>query len=169
MSMVEGDDAEVQAAERLQRLHESLHAYMRKHGLRSTAQRRLVTDVFFQAEGHFSIEELLAQVRLVEPKVGYATVYRTLKLLKESGLAHERRFGDGVSRFEVDAGGEHHDHLICTECGEIVEFEDHEIERLQDELAKTKGFVLTRHVHELYGVCAEVAAGRPCIRQRGRS
>jgi Fur family ferric uptake transcriptional regulator len=147
-------------------LHDRLNEYMRRHGLRSTAQRRLVTDVFFHAEGHLSIEELLEKVRAEDSKVGYATVYRTLKLLKDSGIASERHFGDGVSRYEVHHGGDHHDHLICEECGEIVEFEDDEIERLQEVLVAKKGFVLTRHRHELFGICREVADGKPCVRRK---
>lgn len=135
-------------------LRARLDEYMNKKGLRSTAQRRLVTDIFFQSSEHLSIEDLLAKVRRKDSRVGYATVYRTLKLLKESGLANERHFGDGVSRYEVAHEDQHHDHLICTECGKIVEFENDRIEELQDELAARHGFVLTRHKHELYGVCA---------------
>ena len=137
----------------LAELRDRLSAYMDRHGLRSTAQRRLVTDVFFRGAGHHSIEELLELVRQEDPKVGYATVYRTLKLLKDSGLANERHFGDGVSRYEVAEEDTHHDHLICTECARIVEFEDDRIEQLQDELAQRHGFNLTRHKLELYGVC----------------
>jgi Fur family ferric uptake transcriptional regulator len=128
---------------------------MDRENLRSTAQRRLVTDTFFRSQGHLSIEDLLAQVREHDPKVGYATVYRTLKLLKDSGLANERHFGDGVSRYEVAHEDAHHDHLICTKCGTIVEFEDPEIEAAQEQLAKRHGFKLTRHKHELYGLCPE--------------
>lgn len=139
-------------------LRERLTAYMEKKGLRSTSQRRLVTEVFFGSDDHVSIEELLAKVRRRDPKVGYATVYRTLKLLKESGLAHERNFRDGVSRYEVKLEDEHHDHLICTECGDIVEFEHERIEALQVDLAREHDFVLTGHKHELYGVCASCRA-----------
>ncbi len=133
-------------------LHERLNHYMDKNGLRSTAQRRLVTDRFFRSTGHLSIEDLLGIVREQDPKIGYATVYRTLKLLKECGLAYERNFGDGVSRYEVALEDEHHDHLICLDCGRIVEFENEEIERLQDELASKRGFQLKRHTHELYAI-----------------
>jgi Fur family ferric uptake transcriptional regulator len=139
-------------------LKSRLADYMDRHGLRSTAQRRLVTDVFLRAGGHLSIEDLWEKVRRRDPKVGYATVYRTLKLLRDSGLASERRFGDGVSRYEIAHEDEHHDHLICTECGRIVEFEDDRIEKLQDELAAKHGFALTRHRHELYGVCPDCKA-----------
>ncbi len=131
---------------------------MEKQGLRSTTQRRLVTNVFFRSDGHLTIDDLLAQVRASDPKVGYATVYRTLKLLKDSGLAFERHFGDGVSRYEVAVEDEHHDHLICLDCGKIVEFEDDEIEHLQEQLATRHGFVLKQHTHELYGVCENCSA-----------
>lgn len=138
-------------------MQEQLNAYMARKGLRSTAQRRLVSEVFFKAAGHFSIDEMLAMVRKEEPSVGYATVYRTLKLLAECGLANERRFDDGVTRYEL-AGGAHHDHLICIECKRIVEFEDDEIERWQESVAARYGFSLVSHKHELYGLCADCRA-----------
>lgn len=144
----------------LEELQQKLSAFMEKNGLRSTAQRRTVTDVFLRATGHLSIEELLALVRERDPKIGYATVYRTLKLLKDCGIAYERHFGDGVSRYEIAFVDEHHDHLICLECGKIVEFENHEIERLQEELAARHGFTLKRHTHELYGICADCSADK---------
>jgi Fur family ferric uptake transcriptional regulator len=142
------------ANDSLSQLRERLDEYMQREGLRQTAQRRLVTDVFFRTDAHLSIEELLDRVRSEDPKVGYATVYRTLKLLKDSGLAYERHFDDGVSRYEVAHSDEHHDHLICTGCGTIIEFEEPRIERLQEELARSHGFELRRHKHELYGLCA---------------
>ncbi len=145
--------------ESVEALHESLTAYMTKKGLRSTAQRRLVTDVFFRSGGHLSIEDLLAKVRELDPKVGYATVYRTLRLLAECELANVRHFGDGVTRYELrDEGEHHHDHLICIECSRIVEFEDEAIEVLQDRVAERYGFVLRSHKHELYGLCPECQA-----------
>ena len=146
------------APQKVTELQQRLDAYMDQHRLRSTSQRRTVTDVFFRSDEHLSIEDLLALVREVEPKVGYATVYRTLKLLKDAGLANERHFGDGVSRYEVAHEDEHHDHLICTECGLIVEFEDEQIEKLQTILAERHGFQLTRRTHELYGTCLDPEA-----------
>jgi Fur family ferric uptake transcriptional regulator len=139
-------------------LRARLHDYMTRHGLRSTEQRRLVTEMFFTSRGHLSIEDLLDQVRVEEPRIGYATVYRTLKLLKECGLAFERHFGDGVSRYEVAWEDEHHDHLICVECEKIIEFEDEDIEKLQRKVAAKQGFKLTRHKLELYGICNDCQA-----------
>ena len=107
----------------VEQLRARLTDYMSRHGLRSTEQRRVVTEQFFASDGHLSIEDLLEKVRVEEPGIGYATVYRTLKLLKDCGLAFERHFGDGVSRYEVAWEDEHHDHLICIECQKIVEFD----------------------------------------------
>ena len=131
---------------------------MEKKGLRSTDQRRLIVDTFFHARNHVSIEELLAQVRTKDRRVGYATVYRTLKLLTECGVAYERRFGDGLTRYELADESTHHDHLICIECGDITEFEEPRIEALQDEIAERYGFALRSHKHEMYGVCPKCQA-----------
>lgn len=131
---------------------------MVKKGLRSTDQRRLIVETFFAAPNHVSIEELLGQVRAKDPKVGYATVYRTLKLLTECGVALERRFGDGLTRYELADETSHHDHLICVECDKILEFEEDRIEALQEEIAKKYGYILKSHKHEMYGVCPECQA-----------
>ncbi len=137
------------------RLRARLQAYMAKKGLRSTAQRRLIVDTFFEGASHMTIEDLLTEVRARDKGIGYATVYRTLKLLAECGVASERRFGDGLSRYELaDDATAHHDHLICIGCGTIVEFEEPRIEELQDEIASRYGFHVTSHKHEMYGTCA---------------
>jgi Fur family ferric uptake transcriptional regulator len=137
-----------------------LQTYMVKKGLRSTDQRKLIVETFFHSDNHVSIEELLAEVRASDPRVGYATVYRTLKLLTECGVAYERRFGDGLTRYELADETTHHDHLICVECGDIVEFEESRIEDLQEKVARKYGFELRSHKHELYGFCPACQAKR---------
>jgi Fur family transcriptional regulator, ferric uptake regulator len=133
-------------------LKDRWQTYLAEKRLNTTAQREAIVEQFFRHSEHISIEELLARVRKRHPRVGYATVYRTLKLLVESGLASERQFGDGQARYEV--AGQHHDHLICAECGVILEFEDDEIERLQERVAeRLGGFEVVRHRHELYALC----------------
>ena len=133
-------------------LKERWKAWLLEKRLNTTTQREAIVDQFFRTQDHISIDELLAKVRKRHQRVGYATVYRTLKLLVESGLAIERQFGDGQARFEVV--GEHHDHLICAKCGLILEFEDDEIERLQERVAERLGrFQVVRHRHELYALC----------------
>lgn len=133
--------------------------FLKSHRLNTTDQREAIVDAFLRTTGHVSIDELLARVRRRHPGIGYATVYRTLRLLVESGLATERQFGDNQTRYEVAT--EHHDHLICVKCGLILEFESPEIERLQEEIARRLGgFTVLRHKHELYCLCPR-AAGVP--------
>lgn len=139
--------------EQIEALRERLEKYMLEQGLRSTSQRRIVTDTFFESEEHLSIEDLLGLVRATDPKIGYATVYRTLKMLKEGGLAYERHFGDGVARYEAAIEDDHHDHLICLDCDEVFEFENEEIERLQEAQAKSLGFKLKNHRLDLFARC----------------
>ncbi len=132
-----------------------LDKYMNERGLKSTRQRALIIDTFFESGGHQSVEELWARVRKNDARVSVATVYRTMKLLSESGLAHARNFGDGQTRYEAAIGRHHHDHLICTNCNKIIEFENDRIETLQDAVAKKHGFRVTSHKMELYGLCRE--------------
>lgn len=140
------------------RLRRNLGAFMEQRGLRSTGQRRLIIDKLFETSEHVTIDQLLEAVRAVDSRVGYATVYRTMKLLAEGGLVHERKFGDGYTRYELADEQAHHDHLICLSCGKITEFEEPEIEELQDRIAARYGFVVQTHKHELYGTCAECHA-----------
>ena len=147
-------------------LRERWKAYIQDKRLNTTSQRDAIVELFLRTKEHISIDELLAKVRKRHAKVGYATVYRTLKLLVDSGLAVERQFGDGQARYEIV--GDHHDHLICLKCGLILEFEDDEIERLQERIAARLGnFTVLRHRHELYGLCPKAAgaAGGACPRE----
>lgn len=131
-----------------------MHDYVQRLGLKNTRQRDIVATEFFKHHGHQTADEILEQARRVDPKVSLATVYRTLKLLQECGLAHAHNFGDTHARFEphVEDDG-HHDHLICTKCGLILEFYDEKIEQLQLVVAKAYGFSVTHHKMELYGLC----------------
>lgn len=129
--------------------------HLRRQGLKSTAQRDDIAHVFLASRGHISVEELYHEVKQVNPRIGYATVYRTMKLLTECGLAVERHFRDGEARYESVAEGHHHDHMICEMCGTIVEFEEARIETLQTDVARRLGFRITGHKLELYGVCPD--------------
>ena len=128
--------------------------YIARQGLKSTRQRDIILDAFLSSERHLSIEELYLKLRAKHPNIGYATVYRTLKLFAESGIAREMQFGDGQTRYEHAGEGEHHDHLVCTGCGAIIEFENETIEKLQAEVAAAHGFLIQTHKLELYGLCA---------------
>jgi Fur family transcriptional regulator, ferric uptake regulator len=130
-----------------------LTEYLAVKGLKSTTQRGKILKIFVDARQHLSAEELFLRVKKAHPGIGYATVYRTLKLLAEAGLAQERRFEDGFTRYEHTNADTHHDHLICTRCGAIIEFENERIEQLQQDVAKKNRFKVQTHKLELYGLC----------------
>lgn len=129
--------------------------YLAREGLKMTPQRMVILNTFISVRDHVSAEDLYEQVKQADPAIGQATVYRTLKLLENSGLAVAVDFGDGTTRYEPDDGQGHHDHLICEICGKNVEILDTEIERLQEEVATQYGFTLSRHKMYLFGLCPD--------------
>lgn len=134
---------------------EAFREFIARKGLKSTRQREIILDFFLSSKRHMSVEELYRKLRARHPGIGYATVCRTLKLLAQSGIAHDMRFGDGQTRYECLVEGGHHDHLVCTGCGAIAEFENKTIEDLQKAVAESHGFVIHSHKLELYGLCAK--------------
>ncbi len=129
------------------------HEFATRKGLKSTRQRETILDAFLATDEHMSTEDLYLKLRSKHPNIGYATVYRTLKLFSESGIAREIQFGDGQTRYDHVEQGEHHDHLVCTCCGGVEEFSNEAIEKLQDEIAESHGYVIHTHKLELYGIC----------------
>ncbi len=131
-------------------------SFVGDRGLNASKARDAVVEIFLTTKDHIDLQSLYTLARKRHPGVGFATVYRTMKLLEEAGIAHARHFGDArETLYEVAAGRGHHDHLICERCGRIVEFNNPEIEKLQDQVAARQGFTLSRHRHELYGLCAD--------------
>ncbi len=129
----------------------TLAAYLEQHHLKHTKQRELILATFLESKRHVSSEDLYQALRQQHANIGYTTVYRTMKLLVEAGLATERRFDDGITRYEIEQ--EHHDHLVCIKCGKIQEFDCEMIEQRQNEIAARHEFQVLRHRHELYGHC----------------
>ena len=127
--------------------------FMNRKGLNTTSQRRIIAEAFFELPGHHSLEEFYQHILQRDPGIGQTTVYRTLKLLCDAGMAMEIHFSDGITRYEVARPDSHHDHLVCLQCGKIVEICDPRIEKLQRELAEKYGVKLRGHVHNLYGLC----------------
>ena len=130
-------------------------AYLHDRGMRSTAARRKILACVLETRDHFTAEDLLQRIHARGDQVSRASVYRTLSLLCEGGFVESREFQRGQLMYELMVGHHHHDHLICTSCDEIVEFENDEIERLQDEVAVKHGFLLQRHSLRLYGLCSK--------------
>jgi Fur family ferric uptake transcriptional regulator len=131
---------------------EKLNQYIEDEGLRHSSSREQVAKAFFSSEDHITVEDLYEKVKKKNPKIGLATVYRTLNLLQDIGLAVRRDFDTGDAAYEPYSD-DHHDHLICSSCAKIVEFYEDDIEKAQVKIAKKYGFILTDHKMELYGLC----------------
>lgn len=129
--------------------------YIRNKGLRHSNQRMHVLETFLKNETHISADALYRLLRKKHPSIGIATVYRTIKLLCESGLCRELKLEDGTIKYEHLYGHEHHDHLICLKCGKYLEVVDPEIEKLQEKLARDNDFILKRHRLDMYGYCSK--------------
>jgi Fur family ferric uptake transcriptional regulator len=139
---------------------EVLARFLRQNRLKRSEQREAILDAFLRSDRHLSVEDLLHLVQKRRPDIGRTTVYRTLKLLQQAGLASQLDV-QGQARFEHEYNREHHDHFICNSCGEIIEFSSPEIERAQDQIAAGLGFVIQGHRHQIYGLCRRCAARVP--------
>ncbi|HSK74777.1 MAG TPA: Fur family transcriptional regulator [Pyrinomonadaceae bacterium] len=132
--------------------------HIQKEGLRRTGQRDLILEMFLRTEEHLTSEDLYWLVQKEDPSVGHTTVYRTLKLLTDAGLAREVRFGDGKTYYEHLYNHEHHDHMICTECGRVIEFFSEELEAAQDAVARKYNLRPTHHSLRIWGICEQCQA-----------
>ncbi|MCA9519698.1 MAG: transcriptional repressor [Myxococcales bacterium] len=132
----------------------------RKRGLRITKQRIAIAEAIFSEDGHHSIDELYRKVQEKVPHLGYATIYRTVRLLVDCGFVTEQRFETGATRFDTDPRD--HDHLICLQCGRIIEFTSPEIRRLQESVAEAHRFRIMKRKHELYVNCQEMLKNGEC-------
>jgi Fur family ferric uptake transcriptional regulator len=130
-----------------------LRAFLKEKHLHESKVRDLIVETFLSSDQHLGLEAILEKARRKNPGVSFATVYRTMRLLVEAGLAHERDFGSGVTLYEVAHGRAHHDHLVCERCGLVIEFVNDQIETLQEKVAAKHGFELRHHRHELFGIC----------------
>jgi len=134
-------------------IKEHFISYLKNNNLKWSKQRDYLIDIFLSADDHVTADELYKVAQKKYPQIGYATVYRTLKLLANSGIATAARFGHKSARFEMSNRDHHHDHLVCTECGNIIEFESEQIEKIQETVAHKKCFTITHHKLVLYGIC----------------
>lgn len=147
-----------------------LTAYIREKGGLVTRTRLAVAEAFFDMEGHPGIEDLISRVRRRYPGIGEATVYRTMRLLVEAGLVVPREFGDGFTRYEAVAEAGHHNHLVCTACGQIIEFTDPAVDAIHRTVTERHGFLARDHRLEIYGLCSDCRqrGGPPPRTRRGR-
>ena len=128
--------------------------YLRDQGLPVTQQREAVAEVVFGSNAHLSVDEIEQELRRRNERIGKATVYRTLDLLVKSKLVDEHDFGEGFKRYEHRLSRQPiHEHLICLECGKVVEFRSDELREIEERVAREHGFRLSRHKLEIYGLC----------------
>src|SRR6478609_85863 len=137
--------------------------YLERRGLILTAERQALFDELFARHEHFEADELLVRLRAKHKKISRATIYRTLDLLVDSGIVGRVRIGETGYRYERLRAGEHHDHLICNECGRVIEFLEPRIENLQDEVCERYGFLPLSHSHQMRDICRQC---RPLVKKQ---
>jgi Fur family ferric uptake transcriptional regulator len=119
-----------------------------------------VAELLFGTHHHISAEEILTRLRAGRRPVGKATVYRTLELMREAGLIREHDFNEGFKRYEPRPTRPHHEHLVCTRCGKVIEFVSSAIDRVESEVAALHRFAPTHHRVEIYGLCEDCREDR---------
>jgi Fur family transcriptional regulator, ferric uptake regulator len=132
-----------------------LDGYLRSVGQFLTHPRKIILETFLKMDRHVSIKDLCIEVKKTDPQISPATVYRTMKIFIEAGIASENDFSDDRKLFEKTHGKEHHDHMFCTKCKRVAEFHNESIEKLQEEVAKEHLFKITNHRMTLFGFCSE--------------
>ncbi len=148
------DDHPAISRENLREAQSIFQNHLRRVGLKQTAQRDVILRAFLDTRDHLSTDELYRLVKKKDATIGFTTVYRTLKVLAECGLASEVAFNDGITRYEAVYNRRNHHHMVCTECGSSVEFFSPEIEHLEQEIGRANHYTATRHTFQIYGVCA---------------
>jgi Fur family ferric uptake transcriptional regulator len=133
-------------------------SYLHQNRLPVTHQREAIATALFEAQDHQSVDDLADLLRGRGDHVGKATIYRTLNLLVEAGLARELDFGEGFKRYEHQAGETHYDYLICTSCGKVARFQRAAMDRLQEEIAAELGFTVQSRMLKIYGLCGSCVA-----------
>ena len=147
------DDQPTISRQMVREAQEILHRHLKDVGLKQTAQRDAILRAFLETRDHLSTDELYRLVKKKDEGIGFTTVYRTLKLLAECGLASEVAFNDGVARYEHQYQRRNHHHMVCTECGSSVEFFSADIERIEQAVGRKNKYLPTRHTFQIYGIC----------------
>ena len=147
------DDRNSVSRQNVRAAEDIFHQHLKRVGLKHTGQRDTILRSFLETREHLSIEELHRLVKKKDPRIGFTTVYRTLKLLAECGLASEVAFLDGITRYEYQFNRRSHHHMVCTECGGSVEFFSPEVTRLEREIGRKHRYLTTRHTFQIYGIC----------------
>ena len=149
------DDQPTISPENIREAESIFLRHLRRVGLKQTEQRGTILRTFLDTRAHLSTDELYQLVKKKDAHIGFTTVYRTLKLLADCGLASEVAFHDGIARYEHQYNRRSHHHMVCTECGTSVEFFSPEVGELEQQVGRKHHFVTTRHTFQIYGICEE--------------
>jgi Fur family transcriptional regulator, ferric uptake regulator len=149
------DDHTSISRESLRDAQEIFNSHLKRVGLKHTDQRDTILHTFLETREHLSTEQLHRLVQRRDPKIGMTTVYRTLKLLVDCGLASEVAFHDGIARYEHQHNRRSHHHMVCTNCGGSVEFFSPEVDKFEEEIGHKYHYETTRHTFQIYGICEE--------------
>ncbi len=141
---------------------QTFQEHLGRRGLKLTRQREEILRCLMSAQRHLGVDEIYLLLKKQDPSIGRATIFRTVKLLQECGLVAEVGSSNGRAKFELKADRPHHDHMICIECGRIIEFQSPMMERFQDGAIRRHGFVALWHRHEIFGRCHD------CQRRKDR-
>jgi Fur family transcriptional regulator, ferric uptake regulator len=155
------DDHASISRESLRDAQDLFNTHLKKVGLKHTGQRDTILRAFLETREHLSTDELHRLVKKRDAKIGYTTVYRTLKLLSECGLASEVAFHDGIARYEHQHNRRSHHHMVCTDCGSSVEFFSPEVDKLEQEIGRKFHYETRRHTFQIYGMCEECRKKSP--------
>ena len=139
----------------IQSARETLSKYLAQHDLRPTRERFLLLEEIMKTGGHFDADQLFASLNAKGLKASRATVYNTLDLLVDCGLISKYTFGENHSRYEKAFGRPRHDHLICLECGDIIEFVSEKLDRIQKEVCEEKKFRISNSTLQIFGICSK--------------
>jgi Fur family ferric uptake transcriptional regulator len=136
-------------------IHKLLRHFLHSQGLKATPERFAVLDEIYSTNFHFEADDILIRMRKKKYRVSRATIYRTLELLEKCGLIRKAKLGETKAYYEHTYGRHHHEHMKCTNCGRVIEFESEEIEKLQDVICRQYDFQMTNHILHLFGLCGD--------------
>jgi Fur family transcriptional regulator, ferric uptake regulator len=149
------DDQPTISREMTREAQQILHQHLKRVGLKHTEQRDTILRTFLETREHLSLNELHRLVQKKDARIGLTTIYRTLKLLVECGLASEVAFHDGIARYEHQYNRRSHHHMVCTGCGSSVEFFSPEVDELEHQIGRRHNYSTTRHTFQIYGLCED--------------
>lgn len=140
---------------KFEEIHKEFRNFLLTQALKATPERFAILDEIYATNFHFDADDILLRMRKKKHQASRATIYRTLELLEQCGLIRKAKLGETKAYYEHTYGRHHHEHMKCTSCGRVIEFESEEIEKLQDVICRQYNFKMTNHILHLFGICED--------------